>query len=29
MNEEKDRFGEWIRLLERAREDIYFSERDG
>jgi Zn-finger nucleic acid-binding protein len=28
MNEEKDRFGDFIRLLERAREDVYFAERD-
>jgi len=28
MNEEKDRFGEFIRLLERAREDVYFAEKD-
>ena len=28
MNEEKDRFGDLMRLLERAREDIYFSEKD-
>jgi Zn-finger nucleic acid-binding protein len=28
MNEEKDRFGEFIKLLERAREDVYFAERD-
>jgi Zn-finger nucleic acid-binding protein len=28
MNEEKDRFGDFIRLLERAREDIYFAEKD-
>lgn len=28
MDDEKDRFGEKIRLLERAREDVYFSERD-
>ena len=28
MTEEKDRFGETMRLVERAREDIYFAERD-
>jgi hypothetical protein len=28
MNDEKDRFGEFIRLLERAREDVYFAEKD-
>ena len=28
MNEEKDRFGDFIRLLERAREDVYFAEKD-
>ena len=28
MNEERDRFGDFIRLLERAREDVYFAERD-
>ena len=28
MNEEKDRFGDLIRLLERAREDVYFAEKD-
>jgi hypothetical protein len=28
MNEERDRFGEFIRLLERAREDVYFAEKD-
>jgi len=28
MNEEKDRFGELMRLLERAQEDIYFSAKD-
>ena len=28
MADEKDRFGETIRLLERAKEDIYFAERD-
>jgi Zn-finger nucleic acid-binding protein len=27
MNEEKDRFGDFIRLLERAR-DVYFAEKD-
>jgi Zn-finger nucleic acid-binding protein len=26
--DEKDRFGEKLRLLERAKEDIYFAERD-
>jgi Zn-finger nucleic acid-binding protein len=28
MNDEKDRFGDFIRLLERAREDVYFAEKD-
>ena len=28
MNDEKDRFGETMRLVERAKEDIYFAERD-
>jgi Zn-finger nucleic acid-binding protein len=28
MIEEKDRFGETMRLLERAKEDIYFAQRD-
>ncbi|HWP60675.1 MAG TPA: zf-TFIIB domain-containing protein [Candidatus Acidoferrales bacterium] len=28
MDDEKDRFGELLRLLERAREDVYFSARD-
>lgn len=28
MADEKDRFGETMRLVERAKEDIYFSERD-
>ncbi len=28
MNQEKDRFGEMMRLLERAKEDIYFAEKD-
>ena len=28
MNEEKDRFGDFIRLLERAREDVYFAEKN-
>lgn len=28
MDDEKDRFGELLRLLERAREDIYFAARD-
>lgn len=28
MNEEKDRFGEFISLLERAREDVYFAAKD-
>jgi Zn-finger nucleic acid-binding protein len=28
MNEERDRFGEFIRLLERAREDVFFAEKD-
>ncbi|HEV8343025.1 MAG TPA: zf-TFIIB domain-containing protein [Candidatus Binatia bacterium] len=28
MEDEKDRFGEKMRLLERAKEDIYFAEKD-
>lgn len=28
MEDQKDRFGEKLKLVERAREDIYFSERD-
>jgi len=28
MNEEKDCFGDFIRLLERAREDVYFAAKD-
>jgi len=28
MADEKDRFGDTMRLVERAREDIYFAERD-
>lgn len=28
MTDEKDRFGDTMKLLERAREDIYFSRRD-
>jgi uncharacterized protein len=28
MVEEKDRFGEILQLLERAKEDIYFAQRD-
>lgn len=28
MENEKDRFGEKMRLVERAKEDIYFAERD-
>lgn len=28
MADEKDRFGETMKLVERAREDIYFAERD-
>jgi Zn-finger nucleic acid-binding protein len=28
MEDEKDRFGETMRLMERAREDIYFAEKD-
>ena len=28
MNEEKDRFGDFISLLEQAREDVYFAEKD-
>ena len=28
MVEEKDRFGESLQLLERAKEDIYFAQRD-
>jgi len=28
MVEEKDRFAETLQLLERAKEDIYFAQRD-
>jgi hypothetical protein len=28
MADEKDRFGETMRLMERAQEDIYFAKRD-
>lgn len=28
MTDEKDRFGDTMRLVERAKEDIYFAERD-
>jgi Zn-finger nucleic acid-binding protein len=28
MADEKDRYGDTMRLLERAKEDIYFAERD-
>ena len=28
MADDKDRFGETMRLVERAKEDIYFAERD-
>jgi Zn-finger nucleic acid-binding protein len=28
MEDQKDRFGELMRLLERAREDIYFAAKD-
>jgi Zn-finger nucleic acid-binding protein len=28
MADEKDRFGETMKLMERAKEDIYFAERD-
>jgi len=28
MADEKDRFGDTMKLVERAKEDIYFSERD-
>jgi Zn-finger nucleic acid-binding protein len=28
MADEKDRLGETLRLLERAKEDIYFAQRD-
>lgn len=28
MNTEKDKFGETMRLVERAKEDIFFAERD-
>jgi Zn-finger nucleic acid-binding protein len=28
MEGDKDRFGETMRLVERAKEDIYFAERD-
>jgi uncharacterized protein with PIN domain len=29
MENEKDRFGETMRLVERDKDDIYFAERDG
>lgn len=28
MSDEKDRFGDTMKLIERAKEDIYFAERD-
>lgn len=28
MSDEKDRFGDTLKLVERAKEDIYFAERD-
>lgn len=28
MNEEKDRFGDFLNLVERAREDVYFAQKD-
>lgn len=28
MNEEKDRYGDFMQLVERAREDLYFAARD-
>jgi hypothetical protein len=28
MENEKDRFGETMKLVERAKEDIYFAEKD-
>ena len=28
IEDEKDRFGETLRLVERAKEDIYFAQRD-
>jgi hypothetical protein len=28
IEDEKDKFGETLKLLERAREDIYFAQRD-
>lgn len=28
MTDEKDRFGDTMRLVERAKEDIYFAEQD-
>jgi len=28
MNEEKDRFGDFFSLVERAREDVYFAQKD-
>ncbi len=28
MADEKDRFGETMKLMERAKEDIYFAEHD-
>lgn len=28
MNEEKDRYGDFMQLVERAREDVYFAAKD-
>ena len=28
MEDQKDRFGEKMKLVERAKEDIYFAEKD-
>lgn len=28
MNDEKDRFGDFVSLLERAREDVYFEQKE-
>lgn len=28
MSDEKDRFGDTLKLIERAKEDIYFAERE-
>jgi hypothetical protein len=28
MNDGKDRFGDLMRLIERAKEDVYFAQKD-